>query len=516
MAKFLSYDGIDKNGIRAEVMVQTGTGRIKNITGRGKELPDGSYRNVEVEFDPDNPKLHLKVYALLDTTAKELWDYVQEAHLSKKDISYRIESQRRRNVDRKLKFEDLKHSEQVVRVLAGIDNVFSHEAKTSPTEDPDSEAPSALNSGNGNMGMNSSNILGQLANARKQGLPENIIDALSALALAQGVEPKLVMSAGYDQQQNTRSAAVSSNSRAVEEKPWNFTNTDGRINAGSYAVAHAATAERFSLDHLVTLYSVGKKVSVTVNDDMIAQAASLAVTILDLADKVQERVVGRVDRQKNSYNRALSLILEGIEKRYPAPVGGGAEDIATWKETLRVEASERFIGILMVANGHVPTVEDIKSWQGESPSSESPKVEVGDNSAAPTVQAPAEVPVASPPAASDTLKTVLDAVEVPATPESVETSLSSSFVAPVGLPQEGEDGFIAPAASDIELLRDLCVEANIVDNPKAISDWLERNLGVRSARKAHAELVGAFLDYYTAAGSEQVRNEVLGAKTSAA
>lgn len=509
MAKFLSYDGVDKNGIRAEVMVQTGTGRIKNIVGRGKESPDGTFRNVEVEFDPDNPKLQHKVYALLDTTATELWNYIQEAHLAKKDISYRIESQRRRTVDRTLKFEDLKHSEQVVRILAGIDGIFSHEAKTSPAEDPDQDAPSALNNipVSNSAPISTGDIMKTLATARVQGLPESIIDALSALAIAQGNDLKSVMSAGYEQADNSR-RVVASNSRAVEEKPWNATNTDGRINAGSYAVAHAATAERFALDHLVTLYSVGKKVNVAVNDDMIAQAASLGVAILAIADQVQSFVVGRVDRQKNSYNRALSLVLDGIEKRHPAPIGGNPDDIAAWKEAVQVEARERFIGIIMIAEGHSPTVEDIKNW-GDPGSVAAPAPE----------QAPAE-PVATAPSIDDTV----EEESAPSVPDALKSALGAvevsdadeGFVAPIGLPMEGQEGFVPPAASDIELLRDLCIDAQIVDNPKAISDWLERNLGVRSARKAHAELVGAFLDYYTAAGSDKVREEVLGVKTSAA
>lgn len=512
MAKFLSYDGIDKNGVRAEVMVQTGTGRIKNISGRGKENPDGSYRNVEVEFDPDNPKLQHKVYALLDTTAKELWDYVQEAHLAKKDISYRIESQRRRNVDRALKFEDLKHSEQVVRVLASVDTVFSHEALTSPAEDPDSGAPSALNNAASTTpvsAVGSGDAMQALSAARSQGLPDSIVDSLAALALAQGYPASEVLAAGFASDNDRAVRSFVGNSRAVEEKPWNFTNTDGRINAGSYAVAHAATAERFALDHLVMLYSAGKKTNVSVNDDMIAQAASLAIEILEAADSVQGYVVGRIDRQKNSYNRALSLILDSIEKRNPVPIGGEEEDVDKWRDSVVTEASERFVGILMVADGKKPTVDDLQAWTAGQTSPAETVLPV--TPSAPKDQAP-EPAIAKVEASSEeVLQTSLGAQEITSV-ESTETK----FTAPTGLPVEGEDGFVPPSAEDIEVLRDLCVEAGIVDNPKAISDWLERTIGVRSARKAHADVVGAFLDFYTAAGSDRVRYEVVGAHNPAA
>jgi hypothetical protein len=44
----------------------------------------------------------------------------------------------------------------------------------------------------------------------------------------------------------------------------------------------------------------------------------------------------------------------------------------------------------------------------------------------------------------------------------------------------------------------------------AISDWLERVLGVRATRKVHGPVLEAFVTHYEKAGTDVVRAEVLG------
>lgn len=507
MAKFLSHDGQDKSGLRAEVMVQTGTGKIKNIVHRGKPSEDGSYRNVEVEFAPDNPKLQHKVYALLDTTATELWNYIQEAQASNKDISYRIESQRRRAVARDIKFEDLKHSEQVVRVLAAIDNVFSHEAKTNPTEDPESDAPSALHN-NTNAQQNSSpaymgggiSPVKAIAAAREAHLPASIIDALIAAAILQGVNPDEAAAAGLssDESESVPRQTILGNSRAIEEKPWTLYNTDGRTNPGSYAVAHAASAERFALDHLVSLYSAGKKTAVTVNEDMISQAASVAIELLAIADETQLAIVGRSDRQKNSYNRSLSLVLDAVEKRHNVPIGGDDKIQSDWREAVLVETKERFLGVISIAEGSVPTSEEIAA-QAQVSDAEV-KSESEESGVAPT----------PPVSGTEVLEASFNASEVDV------KALPATFIPSQEFPIEEDDDFVPPSADTIERLRVMCADADVLDSPKLISDWLEVNLGVRSARKAHFALVDEFLDFFAAVSPSVLRTVILEGSPAAA
>lgn len=496
MPKFTSFDGVDSNGIRAEVNVQTGTGRIKEINPRGKASPDGTYRNVEVVFDPDNPALKRKVYALLDTTAKELWDFVQKAHADQSDVAFRIESQRKRNVDRTKKFEDLIHTEEVVRVLAALDNVFSHEAKTNPKEDPTNDGnPSALTqdiaatkaaASSGGSSVSPALAVKALADARRAGLPAGVIDAVAALALASGASIADVQSAGFDAQ-DTPAAPALANVRiaASEEKPWIAYNSDGRINAGSYLVAHAASAERFALDHLIKVYSEGKKSQVDVSAEMIAQAASIALVLLEASDDVQVRATGgRADRQKNSYNRAMNLVLDAVEKRYAVPVGGNDQARADWYEAVVAEAAERLYGVLEVAQGRLPKPEAERT----------------------AVAAPA--PVQAAPAAEPVGESVLESV-FGATSEVVP-----GFKAPT-FPADTDPDFVAPDADLIGRVRDLCVAADVAGDAMAVSNWLERVLGVRATRKVHGPVLEAFVAFYEQAGSAQVRAEVLGAGVAA-
>lgn len=514
MAKFLSHDGVDAQGVRAEVMVQTGTGRIKDLVGRGRQNEDGSYRNMEVVFEPDNHKLTRKVYALLDTTARELWEYVQAAHADQRDISYRIESQRKRGIDRTKKFEDLVHTEEVVRVLAAIDKVFSHEAKTDPAEDPTGENPSALDQAAAGRaprlvasaapaaGGDPAVILSGLAAARRAGLPVTTVDTLVAMALAAGASVEDALSAGLDNEEAKPAPAVAAGGRAVasEEKPWSAYNSDGRINVGSYMVAHAATAERFALDHLIKLYSEGKKTPVDVTDTMISQAASIAMILLEVADEVLVKAIGgRPDRQKNSYNRCLSLVLDGVEKRYPVPVGGNDEAKATWRAQVVGEAAERLYGITEVAQGRLPLPE------AERAAAPAPVVE------APAAAAPAEAPAEKPARAR---KGEAVAADVLGATVVGETVAAPGFVAGP-FPGVDEEGFLAPDDALIGRLRDLCAAADVTAHPGAISDWLERSLGVRATRKVHAPVLAAFVDFYEAAGPDQVRAEVGSASQAA-
>lgn len=507
MAKFLSHDGVDAQNVRAEVMVQTGTGRIKDLVGRGRQNEDGTYRNMEVVFEPDNHKLTRKVYALLDTTARELWEYVQAAHADQRDIAYRIESQRKRGIDRTKKFEDLVHTEEVVRVLAAIDKVFSHEAKTNPAEDPTGENPSALDQAaaghaprpvaagaSGAAAGDPAVILNGLAAARRAGLPLTTVDTLVAMALAAGASVEDALSVGLDNEA-TKPAPTAAASRAMasEEKPWSAYNSDGRVNVGSYMVAHAATAERFSLDHLIKLYSEGKKTPVDVTDTMISQAASIAMILLEVADEVFVKAIGgRADRQKNSYNRCLGLVLDGVEKRYPVPVGGNDEAKATWRAQVVGEAAERLYGITEVAQGRLPLPEAERA------------------AAAAVEAAPAETTVAVEAPAVKTArarKGEAVAADVLGGTVVTEAGSSASFVAGP-FPSVDDEGFLAPDDALITRLRDLCAAADVTAHPGAISDWLERGLGVRATRKVHAPVLAAFVDFYEAAGPAQVRAEV--------
>jgi hypothetical protein len=499
MAKFTSYDGVDKNGTRAEVTVQTGTGRIKEIVGRGKENEDGTYRNVEVVFDPDNPLLKRKVYGLLDTNATELWAYVQAAHAEDRTVSYRIESQRRNGVDRSLAMGDLNSTEQVRRILAGVDGHFSHEAKSNPAEDPDNENPSALGqpvhhapaaAPAAGPSATPDRVLAALAQARHAGMPDVTIDTIAGQALAAGATIAQVQTAGFDTTADTSAARDGHTAFASEEKPWMVWNSDGRVNYGSYAVARAAEAEQFALDHLIEVYTPAKsKTTIDVTETIVAQAAAIALQLLDLADKVQVAAYGggRPDRMKNSHARALGMVTDTVGKRHPVPVGGTEDAQAAWADLVVAEASERLYGLGEIAHGRTP-----------KPLSERDDLRV--------TQGPAPVTVAA--VTADPVTPVAAALDM----------LGGQDITPFHTgtyPADTEPGFIAPDAAVIARLRDLCEKAQVAQDTRAISDWIEHVVGVRSARKVHAPVLEAFCTHYEQAGPVQVRVEVLGAANAA-
>lgn len=482
MAKFVSYDGMDKNGVRAEVTVQTGTGRVKEIIGRGKPNDDGSYRNVEVVFDPDNPLLKRKVYGLLDTNAAELWAYVQQAQADGRTVSYRIESQRRNGVPREIPVAELTATEQVRRLIASVDGHFSHEAKTNPAEDPDGENPSALGAplpvagAAGQAPASPQSALAALAAARRAEMPAATVDVLAGLALAAGATVADVRSAGLDASAADAPVPASRPGHAVatEERPWVQWNSDGRINFGSYAVARAAEAEQFALDHLISVYTPPKsKTPIDVTDEIIAQAASVAVQVLEIADRVQVAASGRADRQKASHARALALVTDAIAKRYPVPVGGTEPEQAAWAESVATEASERMRGLASIAQGRSPGEPAAEAAVFEERTVDGAGLDAAISSLGGTVLA-------------DT---------------------RASF-RPEPHPMDGEPGFQEPDPELVGRLRAMCERARVAHDTRAISDWIERVVGVRSARKVHAPVLEAFCDHYEQAGVEQIRAEV--------
>jgi len=468
MPKFLSLDGIDKNGIRAEVTVQTGTGRISEIVGRGKENEDGTYRNVEIVFDPDNPLLKRKVYGLLDTTARELWTYIQEAKEDGRTVSYRIESQRRNGVDRGTPIGELNPTEQIRRILAGIDGIFSHEAKTNPAEDPSNENPSALTQNlapatSPALGPSPEALITNLRDAMIAGLPQGVLDALAAQALAYGAPATTV-------NQHLRHLS------------------DG-VDLNSYELAHAAQAEQFALDHLIEVYTPAKsKDTVAVSDEMLAQAASVAITLLSLADTVQVKYAGLPEphRGARSYRRALMLIIDAVDKRYAVPIGGNEQAQEEWSDAVTSEALERLYGLTQIAQGKVPLSEDERDSSrglGEQP-------------------AAVEAPAVEASVSQETEASILEEMSL------LKSSTDSTPFVPPAMPSETDAAFEMPTADTIGRLKMLCDDAGVTSDTKAISDWIERRLGVRSARKVHAPVLDAFCLYYENAGTAQVALEV--------
>lgn len=164
----------DQHG--AEVSVQTGTGTIKALTPMGKPDASGVYRNVEVEFQPDNPKLVRKVYGHLDTTSADLYRHIQAAYETQQNVSYRTESRRKRNIDRAIPFSDLTPTEDVVRILASVDTFVSTEVTNNLCDDLSGSVTSYPT-------LSEELMLERLRSAVNYGLDEQILVAAAGILL---------------------------------------------------------------------------------------------------------------------------------------------------------------------------------------------------------------------------------------------------------------------------------------------------------------------------------------------
>lgn len=503
MAKFKTHDGKDNNGVRAEVNVMTGTGRIKQITKK-----DDS-RNAEIEFDPDNPNLKRKVAGFLDTTSLPLWEHVQAAHKDQRTIEYRIESQRKRKVDRTIPFDDLVATEDIVRILAAVDGIRSSEAVTNPAEDPNdgrvpaTEEDRVVNNVVTGASISPAQALSALARARQEGLSENVIDSLVAHALVSGADFDEVTNAGFsNEEENEQVPTIRGRVAAQEERPWVVLNSDGRLNLGSYMVTHAATAEQFALDHLLGLYSQGKKSNVDVSDKMIAQAASLAFELLKIADEVQNSgTKAKANRQKNSYGRALGLVLDAVGKRYSAPIGENDKvKLSEWYNQVVEEASERLYGVSEVAQGRIPmSLEERASNQASESKEGAPKTELKQTTEERVVNQVVKEPENNAP--SDRVASAAEALGAKVIPANKPAETPKS----VAIESE-----LTPASPEqIARLKAICEKAGVMAHSSKISDWLEKTLGVRIARQADAFVLEEWLVKYEALPAEVIFKEVV-------
>jgi len=493
MALFTSLDGVDERGLRAEVNVQVGTGRVKELNGRGKQRDDGSYRNVEVVFDPDNPLLKRKVYGMLDSTAIELWEFAQTALADQRTVTFRIESQRKRGIDRTVKFEDLKHAEEVVRILAALDNVFSHEALTNPMEDPSRDNPSALQqSRNGHVFPNNESTV-----------PTNVeLTTVDVDKIAQTILAKLG--------QETVMVGTQNNSDSADY--------------GSPEVENASIAEQFTFNQVIAFYSAptpgtgNKSLRVEVTDSMLAQTANLTLTLLTLADNVQKTACGleTADRRTASYIRALELVINGIEHRYPMPIGEKETVVTVWENTVVDEASERLYGVRCIAYGLLPApktsrVPDTTGADATLPLEETVEEQVvAEQVVAEQVFAEqvAEMFDKEIVRMGNSSENNFDTPSSSSSSQPVDTPNPTVFTATVLLVSPDSDEFVAPTDALIGRVRDMCVNAGVAGDPHAVSDWLETRVGDRVSRRVHTPLLAEFVAFYEQAGPETIRNEV--------
>lgn len=345
-SKFVSFDGADANGVRAEVYVQKGTGTIVSIK------PGTANVAAQVAVKHENPKVKYPIMGWVPI-ADPIYPLIQEAFDSQTPIEYRFESQRKINEPRDTPIAPMRETTDLARehttpIFAGINGKLSSEAVTNVSEDP---------------------------------APGGRIRAVDAPAPAPAVQQPT-------QNQNQYSQG---NGNITEEPPFKETNSDGSTNYGSYAIQAAVGAES-----LVRRMLVDRNAS----SDTVAH---YAIVLLAIADKVQSYVTNKKpSRMAGSHTRVRGIVYDTVENFFPIPASHDLD--LDWVAKVGTLSRERFAVVERVAStnfdfaslkGNPPTA----SVQQQAPQKELQATQnsqpVAQAESAPVESAPAE-PAAAP------------------------------------------------------------------------------------------------------------------------
>lgn len=294
--KFVSLDGPDAQGVRAEVYVQKGTGMIISIK------PGATNVTAQIAVKNENPKVKYPIMGWVPVN-DPIYPLIQEAFDSQTPIEYRFESQRKPSEPRDTPIAPLRETTELARehtipIFAGINGQLSTEAVTNPTEDP---APGG----------------------RIRAVDTPPPAAQPAQQPAQQYQPQHSQGNGY----------------VAEEPPFKEFNSDGSINYGSYAIQAAVGAESLVRRLLAD------------RDASAETVAHYAIVLLAIADKVQSYATNKKpSRMSGSHTRVRGIVYDTVENFYPIPENH--EQDLDWVAKVGTLSRERFAVIERVASAN--------------------------------------------------------------------------------------------------------------------------------------------------------------------
>lgn len=258
---FVSHDGQDDDGIRAEVYVQKGKGVVSNLK------PHKNEKVAQVGITTEGLRFEQNSWVNVNS---DLYAIATKAYDSGEEVEYRIESQRRPGIKRDIPIEELRKDtktsqESTKSILAGLNGVMSDEAVTHPSEDG-------------------------RAGGRFPAQPRNETPAAPA--------------------QNTHNVP---GSRSAKEAPSYLpVNDDGSRNLGSYAIQGAAGVEAFVRNQLVVNGWSAQ------NEDFESEVFGFSAAVLSIVDPLQHWFTKKnVDRIAGSHARLRGVIFDTIEHYVP-------------------------------------------------------------------------------------------------------------------------------------------------------------------------------------------------------
>lgn len=281
---FISHDGPDDSGFRAEVKVVTGFGHVDNIE------KSAAGKSAKVSFSVENTQYKSSGWAPVDDKVMKL---VETAKASGEPIHFRIETRRQDKIPRETPISELtdlsKAKDSIHKSLAAVKLADDEEwtispfAKTNMAEDP-------------SFGSKSANDF-SLEELRKLG-------------------------------GNTTSAASGPAHRGIEPPPYVTFNNEGDLNPGSMAVAVPLNIYTFLTEYL-------KDQSVEVDDKTKFVTVR---AIMDVCNKAQMGIYdGKLeapDLSLGSHTRARALVFESVRIFFPLTedIMSDKDALVTWKK----------------------------------------------------------------------------------------------------------------------------------------------------------------------------------------
>ncbi len=106
----------------------------------------------------------------------------------------------------------------------------------------------------------------------------------------------------------------------AEAEPWEPLNTDGRPNMGSELAAKIRATHESAVYLFTGALETAEELPEITEEQSLDHVWGLTETLLWMADKVQERVVGRTNRDERSHKEAGMWVTQVINTRFPYTV----------------------------------------------------------------------------------------------------------------------------------------------------------------------------------------------------
>lgn len=327
----------------AEVSVETGIGWIAKL-----EEPRG--RNAKVEIRAE----HLKdpVSSWVDTTSTALYDTVREAAKAGARVEYRIVVKRKQGQPADVPLADIGTRERIRDlewldlaggiVPSGGDPQNAPTPPTLPSAAPTTPGP-APSDPEPPSGPAQALKCGLCGHDLRGGGPVRTVTGIRQHVECPGTstdpEPSPVDEPGPLPSDPPRGEpANGAGPRIAEGKPWEFHNSDGSLNPGSYAYGAAEGMVLLASDLLLE-----RARAVDTNGGFKppteGQVRSLSRRLLRAADRAQAelRADGHVARMAASHTRCRSAVRVALDV-YPVPWGADSDALDRWETAVAEHA----------------------------------------------------------------------------------------------------------------------------------------------------------------------------------